>query len=61
MKLPLLLIAVTPTNNATRFLLAEVEKFVRNILILWKNLYTYPRVQCSSSNMLYVIKYRYSA
>lgn len=33
-KHPLLQIAITPTNNATRFLLTEVEKFVKNILIL---------------------------
>jgi len=49
MKLHLLLIAVTPANNATRFLLAEAGKFVKNILILWINPYTYPHVQCSSS------------
>lgn len=49
MKLPLVLIAVTPTNNATRVLSTEVENFVKNILILWINLYTYPHAQRSSS------------
>lgn len=48
MKLPQLLTAATPTNNATRFLFTEVEKLVKNIFILWINLYTYAHVQCSS-------------
>lgn len=55
MKLPQLLTAATPTNNATRFLFTEVEKLVKNIFILWINLYTYAHVQCRAE--LHVVCY----